>query len=76
MFYFKGAVWGLSYKTVCRIISKSVGTAKSRVLRTPKTIQIDKTLRRQENFQENFPLLIITEFLQVLAQLDQLYVPL
>ena len=38
-------IWGLIYKTVRGIATKSVRTPKSQVLRAPKNIQIYKTLR-------------------------------
>ena len=37
--------WGLIYKTVRGIVTKSVHTPKSQVLRAPENIRIYKTLR-------------------------------
>ena len=37
--------WGLIYKTVRGIVTKSVRSPKSQVLHAPKNIQIYKTLR-------------------------------
>ena len=64
--------WGLIYKTVHGIATKSVRTPKSQVLRAPKNIPIYKTLRTHTCTQS---LLYKSHTDYNCAQLNQLHVP-